>query len=190
MLPRFFKPDRVVVSNHAESGETLASFLGERRLEKILTTIQPGDYLFIQFGHNDMKQTGPDAGADKNYTRLLREFVATARQHGVTPVLLTPMHRLTFDAAGKITESLGDYPDAMRRVAREEKVPLIDLNAMSREYYESVGPEQIRQAFADDTHSNETAAHEFARFIAAEIQRSELDIAGDVIEDVPHAKIQ
>ena len=188
MLPQFFKPDRVVVSNHAESGESLGSFLGERRLEKILTTIQPGDYLFIQFGHNDMKQTGPDAGADKNYTRLLKEFVATARQHGATPVLITPMHRLTFDAAGKVTESLGDYPNAMRRVAAEETVPLIDLNAMSRDYYESVGPEQIRKAFADDTHSNEIAAYEFARFIAAEIQRGDLDLAREVIDELPRVK--
>ena len=82
MLPRFFKPDRVVISNHSESGETLASFKGERRLEKVLTTLRKGDYLFIQFGHNDMKQTGPDAGAYKNYTRMLKEFVAAARERG------------------------------------------------------------------------------------------------------------
>lgn len=183
-LPRFFKPDRVVVSNHAESGETLSSFLGERRMEKVLTTLKPGDYLFIQFGHNDMKQVGEDAGADKNYTRLLTEFIATARKHGATPVLVTPMHRTSFDESGKITESLGEYPNAMRRVAQAEKVPLVDLNAYSKTYYESLGPEATRKLFVDETHSNETGAHEFARFIAAEIKGSDLDIAGEVVDDI------
>jgi lysophospholipase L1-like esterase len=183
-LPRFFKPDRVVVSNHAESGETLSSFLGERRMEKVLTTLQPGDYLFIQFGHNDMKQTGKDAGADKNYTRLLKEFIATARKHGATPVLVTPMHRTSFDASGKITESLGEYPDAMHRVAQEDEVPFVDLNAFSKKYYESLGPEATRKLFVDETHSNEAGAREFARFIAAEIKGSDLEIAGEVVDEI------
>lgn len=190
MLPRFFKPDRVVVSNHAESGESLSSFLGERRMEKLLTTLKSGDYLFIQFGHNDMKQTGPDAGAFKNYTRLLNEYVATARERGATPVLVTPMHRFTFDKSGKVSESLGDYPEAMRRVARERQVFLIDLNAKSREIYEALGPERTRAAFADDTHSNETGAYDFARFIASEIGQSDLAIAGEVIDKLPPAKMK
>jgi len=190
MLPRFFKPERVVVSNHAESGESLASFLSERRMEKLLTTLKRGDYLVIQFGHNDMKQTGPDAGAFKNYTRLLSKYVATARERGATPILVTPMHRLTFDQSGKITESLGDYPEAMRRVAAEQHVLLIDLNAKSREIYESLGPERTRAAFADDTHSNEIGAYDFARFIAAQIQRSDLPLAGEVIDELPPAKMK
>jgi lysophospholipase L1-like esterase len=188
MLPRFFKPERVVVSNHAESGESLASFLGERRMDKLLTTLRAGDVLLIQFGHNDMKQTGDDAGPYKNYTRLLKQYVATARERGAIPVLVTPMHRITFDDSGKVTESLGDYPAAMRRVAKNEGVLLIDLNAMSREYYEAVGPEPIKAAFVDDTHSNETAAYEFSRFIAAEIGRSDFPIAGEVVDDLPPAK--
>jgi lysophospholipase L1-like esterase len=180
LLPRFFKPDRIVVSNHAESGESLASFLGERRMAKLLTTLQAGDYLFIQFGHNDMEQTGPEAGAFKNYTRLLKEFIATARERGATPVLVTPMHRLSFNADGKIEPSLGDYPEAMRRVAREENVPLVDLNEFSRELYERLGPEMTRKLFVDETHTNEAGAYHFARFIAEQIQESELGIAGEV----------
>jgi lysophospholipase L1-like esterase len=190
MLPRFFKPERVVVSNHAESGESLSSFLGERRMEKLLTTLRKGDYLIIQFGHNDMKQTGPDAGAFRNYTRLLNEFIATARDRGATPILVTPMHRLTFDANRKIAESLGDYPEAMRRVADEQQILLVDLNAKSREMYESLGPEKTRSAFADDTHSNEIGAFDFARFIAGEIKRSDLELAHDVIDAMPPGKMK
>ena len=185
MLPRFFRPERVVVANHAESGESLSSFVGERRLEKVLTTIRGSDYLFIQFGHNDMKQTGPDAGAFKNFTRLLKEFVATAHAHGATPVFVTPMHRLEFNADGDVENSLGDYPDAMRQVAREEQVALIDLHEFSREFYETLGPETIKRAFVDQTHSNEYGAYEFARFIAERIKHSELDLAQDVVDDLP-----
>ncbi|MEX2092698.1 MAG: rhamnogalacturonan acetylesterase [Pirellulales bacterium] len=187
MLPRFFQSDRVVVSNHAESGETLSSFRGERRMEKLLTTLRAGDFLFIQFGHNDMKQIGPDAGAFKNYTRLLKEYIATARQHGATPVLVTPMNRLSFDASGKISDSLGDYPEAMRRVAAEEQVALVDLNAKSRDLYQAWGPEKTRSMFVDETHSNEGGAYEFARFIAEEIKRSDLEIARDVVDEMPQA---
>ena len=131
-----------------------------------------------------MKQTGADAGRDKNYTRLLKEFIATAREHGATPILVTPMHRTSFDASGKITESLGDYPDAMRRVAQEDEVLLVDLNALSRKYYESLGPEATRKLFVDETHSNEIGAHEFARFIAAEIKGSDLEMAGEVVDEI------
>ena len=79
-------------------------------MEKLLTTLRPGDYLFIQFGHNDMKQTGPDAGADKNYTRLLKEFIATAREHGATPVLVTPMNRLTSTATASCSDRSATIP--------------------------------------------------------------------------------
>jgi lysophospholipase L1-like esterase len=189
MLPRFFKPDRVVVSNHAESGETLASFEGERRLEKVLTTLGKGDYLFIQFGHNDMKQKGPDAGAFKNYTRLLKKFIAAARERGATPVLVTPMNRLPISRDGKPVPTLGDYPDAMRRVAKEEQVTLIDLNRRSGEIYDSLGLERTRAAFVDDTHSNEIGAFDFARFVAEQIQQSDLPIATEVIDEIPPAKM-
>jgi lysophospholipase L1-like esterase len=190
ILPQYFKPDRVVVSNHAESGETLSSFVGERRMEKLLSTLRPGDYVFIQFGHNDMKQKGPDAGAYKNYSRLLNQFVATVRKHGATPLLLTPMNRLSFDKDGKVTNSLGDYPEAVRQVARERIVTLVDLNSMSHELYESLGPEATQKLFVDQTHSNEAGAEIFARYIADQIKHSDLDLAGDVVDDLPPANTQ
>src|SRR5436190_3032063 len=90
MLPRFFKPD-VVVANHAESGETLKATLGEKRLDKVLTTLRAGDYLFVQFGHNDMKDRATNALA--TYKSNLQRFVKAARDQGATPVLVTSMER-------------------------------------------------------------------------------------------------
>src|SRR5450755_2797836 len=105
MLPRFFKPT-AAITNHGESGESLDSFIVERRLAKIMSVIKPGDYLFIQFGHNDQKERGAGVGAFTTYKADLKRFVAEARQHGATPVLVTPMNRRTFDGAGKIDNSL------------------------------------------------------------------------------------
>ncbi len=187
ILPRFFRGEGVAISNHAASGEALSSFVSARRWEKLLSTIRPGDYLLIQFGHNDMKQEGPDAGAFKNYTRLLKEFVATARERGATPVLVTPMNRLDFTDDGKVRNTLGDYPDAMRRVAHDEQVTLIDLNEMSRELYERLGPEATERLFVDQTHTNEAGAYGFARYIAERIKKSDLGLASHVIDDLPPA---
>ena len=108
MLPRFFRPG-VVVANHAESGETTRSFVTEQRLAKIMSLIQPGDYLFIQFAHNDQK---PNAVSLEDYKKLLIDYIAQARAKRATPVLVTSMNRRTFDAEGKITNSLAAYPGA------------------------------------------------------------------------------
>jgi lysophospholipase L1-like esterase len=185
MLPRFFKPGGVAVANHAESGESLRSFVAEKRLEKVLSTIKAGDYLLIQFGHNDQKEKGADVGPFTSYQRHLRRFIAEARKRGATPVLVTPMHRRRFDAGGKVVNTLGDYPEAMRQTAREEKVALIDLNAMSKDFYEALGPEASKKAFVDNTHTNEYGAYELARCVAEGIQKSKLGLARHVVDDLP-----
>jgi lysophospholipase L1-like esterase len=184
MLPRFFKPG-VAIANHAESGEALKSFVGEKRLEKIMSTIKPGDYLFVQFGHNDMKDKSPDAGAFKSYKDLLKRFVTETRKHEAIPVLVTPMHRLKFDAEGKIENTLGDYPEAVRQTAKEENVPLIDLNAMSKTFYEAMGPQNIKKAFQDGTHHNNYGSYELAKCIVEGIKANKLGIAKFLVDDVP-----
>jgi lysophospholipase L1-like esterase len=148
MLTRFFQSG-VVVANHAESGESLKSSLGARRLDKVISLIRPGDYLLIQYGHNDEKEKGDDVGAFTTYKADLKKFVAAARERGATPVLITPVQGRTFDAQGRITNSHGNYPDAVRQVAREENVALIDLHAMSTRFYEALGPERSKLAFKD-----------------------------------------
>ncbi|MGA2889187.1 MAG: rhamnogalacturonan acetylesterase [Terracidiphilus sp.] len=188
MLPRFFCPG-VVISNHAESGETIKSFVGEQRSAKVLSVIQPGDYLFVQFGHNDQK---PNAVSLDEYRKLLVDYIEKTRAKEAIPVLVTSMNRRTFDKAGKITNSLAGYPDAVREIAAAQHVALIDLNAMSKTLFEAMGPEGAMKAFmhypanafpnqteaiSDDTHFNKYGAYELARCVVQGIREARLPIA-------------
>jgi lysophospholipase L1-like esterase len=183
MLTRFFKP-AVSIANHAESGESLRSSLQARRLDKVLSTMKPGDYLIIQYGHNDEKEKGEGVGAFTTYKTDLKKFVSEARKRGGQPVLVTPVQRRSFDAAGKITNSHGDYPDAVRQVASEESVPLIDLNAMSKLLYESWGPELSKKAFApnDNTHHNNYGSYELAKCVVEGIKAAKPELAQYLID--------
>lgn len=183
MLTAFFKPD-IAVANNGESGESLRGFIGEHRLEKVMSVIRPGDWLFIQMGHNDQKEKGEGVGAFTTYKADLKRFVAEARQHGATPVVITPMNRLTFDDNGKITNSLGDYPEAVRQVAKEDKVALIDLNAMSKPFYEALGTVEAHQAFAgkDTTHQSDYGSYEMARMIVQGIKEDQLPLTRYLVE--------
>jgi lysophospholipase L1-like esterase len=186
MLTRFFRPE-IAVANHGESGESLRGFLGERRLAKILSVIKPGDYLFIQMGHNDQKERGENIGAFTSYKSDLERFVSEARSHGATPVLITSMHRLTFDADGRIANSLGDYPEAVRRVAREQNLALIDLNAMSKPLYEALGPRDAHLLFAgsDTTHHSDYGSYELARCVVEGIRKAGLPLAKFLVDTPP-----
>jgi len=185
MITRFFRPE-IAVANHGESGESLRGFIGERRLEKLMSVIKPGDYLMIQMGHNDQKEKGEGVGALTTYKADLKRFIAEARQHGATPILITSMNRLTFDDSGHITNSLGDYPEAVRQAAKEEQVAYIDLHAMSKLFYEAMGRVNAHQAFAGDdtTHHSDYGSYELARCIVQGIKDGHLPIAKFLV-DVP-----
>jgi lysophospholipase L1-like esterase len=185
-LTRFFKPE-IGIANHGESGESLRSFIGERRLDKLMSVIRPGDYLFVQMGHNDQKDKAEGAGAFTTYKTALKRFVTEAREHGATPVLITPMNRLTFDETGHITNSLGDFPDAVRQEAKEDKVALIDLNAMSKPFYEALGPAEAHKAFAgkDTTHHSGYGSYELAKCIVQGIREAKLPLAKFLVDTPP-----
>ena len=185
MLTRFFTAG-IAVANHGESGESLRSFIGERRLAKLATLIKSGDWLLIQMGHNDQKEKGEGVGAFTSYKESLKKLIAEARQHGVTPVLVTPMNRMAFDAEGRVTNSLGDYPEAVRQAGAEEKVAVIDLNAMSKLFYEALGPKDAVKAFADGdtTHHNNYGSYELARCIVQGIRDAKLGLAKYLTGDV------
>ena len=186
MLTRFFGPE-IGIANHGESGESLRSFIGEQRLAKVMSVIRPGDYLFIQMGHNDQKEKGEGVGAFTTYKASLKRFIAETRQHGATPVLITPMNRLTFDDTGHITNSLGDYPEAVRQAAQEEKVALIDLHAMSAPFYEALGPTEAHKAFAgsDTTHHSDYGSYQLAKCIVEGIRRAKLPLAKYLVDTPP-----
>jgi len=199
MFPRFLKPE-IVVANYAESGESLLSFKGEKRLQKLLSQMKNGDYLFIEFAHNDQKPGGSHVDAFTTYKDELKLFIAEARKKGGKPVLVTSMHRRRFDDNGQIINTLENYPEAMRQTANEENVPLIDLNAMSKQFYEAMGPENSKKAFvhypantypgqekplADDTHFNPYGAYELAKCIAESIRKNNPDLAKYLIDRLP-----
>jgi lysophospholipase L1-like esterase len=185
MLTRFFKPE-IAIANHGESGESLRGFIAERRLEKLMSVIKPGDWLFIQMGHNDQKERGEGVGAFTTYKTDLKRVIAQAREHGATPVLITPMNRLTFDG-NVITNSLGDFPEAVRQTAKEENVALIDLNAMSKPFYEALGPNDAHLAFAgnDTTHHSDYGSYELAKCVVQGIKDAKLPIAKYLVEVPP-----
>ena len=186
MLTRFLKPE-IAVANNGESGESLRSFIAERRLAKVMSQIRKGDYLIVQMGHNDQKERGEGVGAFTTYKADLKRFVAEARQHGATPLLVTPMNRLTFDAEGKITNSLGDYPEAVREAGREEGVAVIDLNEMSKPLYEALGREDAHLLFAgkDTTHHSDYGSYQLAKCVVEAIRRQGLPLAKYVVEGLP-----
>lgn len=199
MLPAFFN-DKVSVANEAESGETIRSFVGERRFDKVFSTIQAGDYLMMQFAHNDQKP-GRGFVPIPEYKALLERYIGLARAKGAHPVLVTSMERRDFDKNGKIVNTLAGYPVAMREVAREEHVALIDLNAMSFELFDAMGPKGTLKAFvhypantfpdqpkalADNTHFTSYGAFELAKCIVRGIREDHLPIARDLRKGVGH----
>jgi lysophospholipase L1-like esterase len=190
MLTRFFNAG-MAIANHAESGETLKSFITGLRLDKILSQIKRGDYLFIQFGHNDMKENWPQTyvEARTTYKAYLKVFIGEARRRGGIPVLVTSMHRRNFDAKGKILNTLGEYPEAVRQTAIEEKVFLIDLHAMSAAFYEALGPAKSPLAFGangrDATHHSAYGAYELGKCVVEGIKAAKLSLVRYLADDVP-----
>lgn len=192
MFPAFLQGGKVAVANYAESGETLKAFKGERRLDKIWSMAKPGDYLFIEFTHNDQKPGSSHLDPFTTYKATLKEWITETRKRGMTPVLVTSMHRRSFDSAtGKIRNTLEDFPDAMRQTGKEEGVVVLDLNAMSKVLYETWGPQESVKAFVhypantfpnqpkelkDDTHFNAYGAYELAKCIVQAISQSNLPI--------------
>lgn len=189
MIPRFFKPG-VAIANHAESGLSLGSFIGSRRLEKILSVIKPGDYVFVEFGHNDEKEKGPHDGPYQSYTERLKLFAKEVKAKKGNLVILTPTARRSFDAAGIMINSHGEYPEAARKVAVEEGVPLIDLTALTTKMYEALGPEGSKSAFViypeqnlnDNTHFNPYGAYQIAKIVVQEIRNRNIGLSKFLVD--------
>ena len=196
MFTYYLKPE-VAVANFAESGETLRSFIGENRFAKIASLIKPGDYLFMEFAHNDQKPGSSYVEPYTTYIDELMKFIDLARNSGATPVLVTSTNRRKFNEDGKIVNTLEEYPDAMRKLADDEDILLIDLNAMSKDLYEALGVEGSKKAFvhyaantfpwqrealADNTHFSTYGAWQLAKCVVQEILDSNAEL-GDFIKE-------
>lgn len=147
VLPRYFT-EEVRIDNHAVNGRSSKSFIDEGRWDKVINRVKKGDYVFIQFGHNDEKpkpdrHTEPGGTFDAN----LRRFVNETRAKGGIPVLFNSIVRRNFDESGTLVNTHGAYLDSPRNVARELGVTFIDMNRITHELVQGLGPEESKNLF-------------------------------------------
>lgn len=197
MITRFLT-DGVAVANYAESGETAEGFIARWRLKKILSQMKKGDFIFMEFGHNDQKSDGKVGhGAFYSFQHQLKIFVDEAVKRGATPVLVTPTMRRRFEN-GENINTHKDYPEAIRFMAEREGLPLIDLQAMTQVFYETLGEETSKKAFvhypantypnqpkalADNTHFNPYGAYQIAKMVLRGIEDARLPLVRFISKD-------
>ena len=178
LLPTFVNPDSVIISNNGFNGRSTKSFINEGRWTTVLNQLKAGDFVFIQFGHNDEKlDTYLHTDPYTTFSQNLEKFIIETRAKGATPILLTPIVRRSFDNKGFLTDTHGEYPDAIRKVSGDMNVPLIDMELKtrlleniaglegSRKFHEWFPPKEI-----DNTHLCNYGAYVVARMCAEDIQ--------------------
>ena len=192
-----FLDNGIAVANYAESGETAEGFIQRGRLAHIEQHLKAGDYLFVEFGHNDQKaDKRPGNGAYYGFMHQMKYFLDAARKAGATLVLCTPMCRLMYDADGKIKSTHADYPDAIRQMADRENVALVDLQLSTKQMFEAMGeatavhaltfypantyPNQPKE-LADRTHPNPFGAYEISKLVVQAIIDLHLPLAEHVL---------
>ena len=188
LLPKFFK-EPVTIVNHAANGRSTRSFITEGRWQKLLDGLRPGDWVVIQFAHNDEK-IFPNARGE--FQDNLRRFVSDVRAKKANPILATPCARRLFDEVGKLVDTHGDYPDAVRAVAAEAKVPLLEMSNLTAALEAGHGPEGSKrlhlwiapglyqrqpEGYQDNTHYSAYGAERVAALAVQEIIRLRLTLA-------------
>lgn len=193
--------DKIIVKNEAASGRSSKSFILEGRLDSILKEIDRGDYLFIQFGHNDEKVNDPTRYTEpfSTYKSYLKQYIDGARDKGAIPVLVTPVERRRFSAEGIAQDSHGKYPEAMKELGLEENVPVIDLTAKSKALFQELGPELTMDIFLwldpqtdsnypngiqDNTHFQEDGAKQISQLVVEGIYELKLHLRNYVTKDI------
>ena len=204
MLPNFFREGTVIIDNRAQNGRSTRTFISEGRWQAIVDALQPGDYVFIQFGHNDESKEKTDRYTPPaDYRNNLIKFVSEARAKRAMPILLTPVMRRKFDKDGKLQDTHGEYPDIVRSVATEYKVVLIDMHRSSAELLTLYGAEKSRELFLqlkpnenpnypngleDNTHFNPLGAGLMARLVIDAIRHQRLELARFMIPQLQMEK--
>ena len=191
----YFFDSGVVVDNRAKNGRSTRTFIAEGLWKPVLEEMSEGDYVLIQFGHNDEVSTKASFSTEEQFQANLSRYVRESRSKKAFPVLITPVARRKFDSAGRIQGTHDRYSELIRQVAAREKVDLIDLDKKSQELLQSMGPENSRYLFnhlepgehpnypdgkKDDTHFNELGARKIAQIVLSEIRRLNLGLAGKV----------
>ncbi len=197
-----FQAGAVRISNHARNGRSTRTFIEEGRWQALLDSVNPGDYVLIQFGHNDQSIEKPDRYTpEADYRANLSRFVADVRARRATPILLTPVARRRFDDEGRILNSHGAYPDIVRAVAVEQQVALIDMQKRSEEMLQEAGPERSKEMFlwlapnthpnypngvGDNTHFSPIGAQRMAVEFATGLRALKLPLAKRLLPAPPH----
>jgi len=191
--------EEVCLANYASSGASLHSFRARNRLAKIISQIKKGDFVLIEFSHNDEKRKGENIGPWSSFSQLLREYASKIKAKGGNPILITPIQRRKFASDGKLVPTHGMYPKAIRSIAQELKIPLIDLTKMTTQMFEAWGPETSKKAFVhyaahtfpnqdkkleDNTHFNNFGAHEIALAMVQAIKDQKLMPHGYFKKDI------
>ena len=186
VLPLYFV-DGVKIENFALNGRSTKSFIDQGMWDTVINRISPGDYLFIEFGHNDAKKEDPKryAAPYQDYKTNLERFIIETRNKGGIPVLCTPLSRRSFDSLGVLVDTHGDYPKVVREIAERMDVPLLDLHKKSMELLKKIGVESSKKLFMhvgpgeyemtpdgknDDTHFSGTGAFRMCDLAVEEIR--------------------
>jgi lysophospholipase L1-like esterase len=195
----YFFDSTVQVDNRAMNGRSTKSFIAENRWQPVLDNLREGDYVFIQFGHNDEVQTKAASTKPDEFKNFLVKYVTDTRAKKATPVLITPVARRSFDSTGRIVETHKEYSEIVRVVSMEQKVLLIDLDKKSQALLQQTGVEASKLFFnylepnehpnypdgkKDDTHFSELGARKMAEIVLAEIKNLKIDLAERIVKPV------
>jgi lysophospholipase L1-like esterase len=192
-----FFDSTITVDNRAKNGRSTGSFIKEGLWQPVVDNLSEGDYVFIQFGHNDEVKTKASYTTEEEFTANLTRYIAETRSKKAIPVLLTPVARRKFDSTGRIQGTHDLYSSLVREVAKKNKVPLIDLDVKSQALLQQMGPQTSKLLFnylepnqhpnypdgkKDDTHFSELGARMMAQIVLAEIRNLKLDLANHIYQ--------
>lgn len=185
LLPYYFK-NSLAIRNHAANGRSTLRFINEGRWEQVLNELQSGDYVLIQFGHNDQKQDDPKryAAADSDYQTLLHRYIRETRAKDAIPLIASSICRRHFDDQGMLQRNLSEYAQAAEKVAKEADVEFFDLQSQSCDFLSDTGKADSQQYFiqvpadlytrypkgkSDNTHLNVQGAAKIAQFFVRDV---------------------
>jgi lysophospholipase L1-like esterase len=192
-----FFDESVTVDNRAQNGRSTRTFIEENRWQPVADGLKEGDYVFIQFGHNDEVKTKKSYTTEDEFRTNLIRFITETQTKKATPILITPVARRQFDTAGKIVDTHAVYSEIVRAVANEYKTPMIDLDKQGQDLYQRAGVENSRLFFnqltpgehpnypegkEDNTHFNELGARKIAELVLANIKSLKLDLADRIVK--------